>query len=80
MARLTDNYGRRDRRQSPRSVAVPLEYQPFVDADGVKAHQISFQFLEMVAWRHPQVPIRRRVVDHLDSTEQAGFQVGRNFL
>src|ERR1700722_14351423 len=32
----------------------------------------------MVAGWHPQVLIRRRIVDHLDFTEQAVLQTGRN--
>jgi hypothetical protein len=36
-----------------------------VDADRVKSLQFTAQFLEVVARRHAQVEISRRVVEHL---------------
>jgi hypothetical protein len=46
------------------SAAIPLEDEPplLVDADRMEACQIAAQLCEMVAGRHPQVLIRRRVV------------------
>jgi hypothetical protein len=38
--------------------------------------QIAPQLLEMVAGRHPQVLIRRRIVYHLELAEDAGFEIG----
>jgi hypothetical protein len=46
----------------------------------MEAVQIAPQFLKMVAGWHPEVPISRRIVDHLDFTEQTAFQVGRDLL
>jgi hypothetical protein len=44
--------------------AIPLEDEPplLVDADRMEACQIAVRFFEMVAGRHTQVLIRRRVV------------------
>ena len=52
------------------SAAVPSEHQPplLVDADRVKPRQVAAQLLEMIAGRHAQILIGRRVVDHLELT------------
>ena len=49
-----------------------------VDPNGMKPIKIAAQLLEMVAGRHPQVLIARRVVNHLEFSEEAAFQIGRN--
>src|SRR5437660_4263265 len=61
------------------SAAVPMEDQPplAVDADRVEPRQIAAQLLEVIAGRHPQVLIGRRVVDHLELAEEPAFEVGR---
>jgi hypothetical protein len=41
----------------------------------MEALELASQLLEMVAGRHPQILIRRRIVDHLNFAKQAGFQV-----
>jgi hypothetical protein len=46
----------------------------------MEACQIAMHFFEVVAGRHTQVLIRRRVVDHLDFTEQAAFEIGWDSL
>src|SRR5581483_12114249 len=62
--------------------AVPPKHQPpsLIDANRVKAVEMAPQLLEMVTGRRSQIPVRRRVVDHLKFAEQAIFQVGRGFL
>ena len=63
------------------SPAIPSEDQPplLVDADRMKARQIAAQLLEMIAGRHAQVLIGRRIVDHLELAEQPAFEIGRDF-
>jgi len=61
-------------------VAVPAEDQPplAVDADRVEPCQVAAQLPEVIAGRHPQVLIGRRVVDHLQLAEEPAFEVGRD--
>jgi len=82
MVTFTYSYGRPDRGRSLRHGYHPTERPPPlpVDADRIKAREIAAQFLEMIAGRHAQVLVGRRVVDHLDFAEQAIFQIGRDFL
>jgi hypothetical protein len=63
------------------TAAVPPENQPplLINANGVESFQIAAQLFEMIARWHPQVLIRRGIVDHLDFSKQAIFQIGRNF-
>jgi len=44
----------------------------------VEPSQIAAQLLEMIAGRRPQILIDRRVVDHLELTEEPTFELGRN--
>lgn len=44
----------------------------------MEAFEIAAQLLEMVAGRHTQILIDRRVVNHLELAEQAAFEIGRN--
>src|SRR5439155_10527133 len=62
------------------AVAVPTKNQPplAVDADRLEPSQIAAQLLEVIAGRHPQGLVGRRVVDHLELAEEPAFQVGRN--
>ena len=38
--------------------------------------QIAAQLLEVIAGRHAQVLIGRRIVDHLELAKQAAFEIG----
>src|ERR1700733_7447841 len=62
--------------------AVPAKDEPplLVDTDRMQALQIAPQLFEMIAGRHSQIPIRCRVVDHLNLAEQTGHQIGGNLL
>jgi hypothetical protein len=64
------------------SAAIPLKDEPpsFVDADGVEALKIVAQLFEVVAGRDPKILIRGRVIDHLNLSEQPGFQIGGDFF
>src|SRR5271170_2921707 len=44
----------------------------------MKACQGAAQFLKVIAGRRPQVPIRLRIVDHLELAEEPAFEVGRD--
>jgi hypothetical protein len=60
--------------------AIPFEDEPPlpVDAYRVEIGQLAAQFFEMIARRDAQILIRSCVVDHLELTEQAAFEVGRH--
>jgi hypothetical protein len=62
------------------TAAVPPKDEPpwIVDADRVEARRAASQLLEMIAWRHPQVLIGRRVVDYLELAEEPAFETGRD--
>jgi hypothetical protein len=62
------------------SAAIPFEDQApsFVDANRVQPVELTAQLLEMVARRHPQVLIARRVIDHLKLAKQPAFEIGRD--
>jgi hypothetical protein len=57
------------------SAAVPPKNEPplFVNTDTMEAFKIAVELFEVVAGRRTQIPIRRRVVDHLHFPEQAVF-------
>src|SRR5690242_6857647 len=57
--------------------AVPPKDQPplTVAADRVEPRQIAAQLLEVIAGRHPQVLVGRRVVDHLELAKKPAFEV-----
>ena len=44
----------------------------------MEPRQIAAQLLEVIAGRHAQVLIGRRIVDHLKLAEQPGFKIGRD--
>src|SRR5438105_15918428 len=46
----------------------------------MEALKIAAQLFEMIAGRHPQVLIRRCIIEHLDLAEEPFFQTGRNLL
>jgi hypothetical protein len=56
---------------------IPTEDEPplAVDPDRVKPRQIAAQLLEVIAGRHLQVLIGRRVVCHLEPAKQPAFDV-----
>ena len=62
------------------SAAVPFEDQPplLVDADRMEARKIAAQLLEMIAGRHTQILIGRRIVNHLELAKKAAFEIGRD--
>jgi hypothetical protein len=62
------------------ATAIPLKDQAplLVDADRMKACQIAVQLFEMIAGRHAQVLISRRVVDHLKLPKQSIFEIRRD--
>src|SRR3981081_3407685 len=80
MVTFTYSYGRPDRGRSLRHGYHPTERPPPlpVDADRIKAREIAAQFLEMIAGRHAQVLVGRRVVDHLELPKETAFEIGRN--
>src|SRR5262245_50523342 len=49
-----------------------------VDPDGMQSGQIASQLFEMVAGRHPQIPVGHGIVDHLALAEHPIFQIGWN--
>src|SRR5438105_211512 len=59
------------------ALAIPAENQPplLIDTDRMKPRQIAAQLLEMIAGRHAQVLIGRRIVDHLKLAEQPGLKI-----
>jgi hypothetical protein len=59
---------------------APPEDQPplIVDTDRAEPCQLASQLLEMVARRHAQVLVRRRVIDHLELAEESAFEIGRD--
>ena len=63
------------------SAAIPPKDEPplTVDPDRVIVCQLAPQLLKMIARRHAQVLIGRRVVDHLEFSEQAVLQIGWYF-
>jgi hypothetical protein len=62
------------------AAAIPSEDEPplIIDADRVKARQGAAKPLEVIARRHPKIPIASRIVDHLELTKQPAFKIGRN--
>jgi hypothetical protein len=62
------------------SAAVPFEDQPplLVDADRMEARKIAAQLLEMIAGRHTQILIGRRIVNHLELAKKTAFEIGRD--
>jgi len=44
----------------------------------MQPRQIAAQLLEVIAGRHAQVLIGHGIVDHLELSEQPGFEIGRN--
>jgi hypothetical protein len=62
--------------------AVPPEDEPPLEvyANGMEALQIPLQLLEMVSRRHPQILVRRGIVNHLELSEQTPLKRWRNFL
>jgi hypothetical protein len=63
------------------TATIPSEDQPplLVDSDRMETFQTTTKFFEVIAGWYPQVAIRNRIVEHLDFTEQAAFQIGWNF-
>jgi hypothetical protein len=61
------------------TAAIPPEDQAplIVDADRMKARQVSAELLEAIAWRHPQIMIGSRIVDHLKPAKEPAFEIGR---
>src|SRR5215470_1564515 len=59
------------------SAAVPSEDQPPlpVDPDRVEPRQIAPQLFEVIAGRHAQVLIGRRIVDHLELAKEAALEI-----
>jgi len=43
-----------------------------------KPARLHAQLLEVIAGRHPQVLIGRRVVDHLELAKEPAFEIGRD--
>lgn len=62
--------------------AIPSKDEPplFVHAYRMKTFQIAAQLLEVIAGQDTQILVRGRIVDHLELTEQAAFQIGGYFL
>jgi hypothetical protein len=60
--------------------AVPPEDQPplIIDTGRVEARQIAAELLEVIAWRHPQILIGSRIVDHLEPAKEPASEIGRN--
>jgi hypothetical protein len=44
----------------------------------MKSRQIAAQLLEMIAWGHPKVLIRSRVVEHLKLAKKSVLDIGGN--
>ena len=44
----------------------------------MEARQIAAELLEMNAWRHPQILIGSRIVDHLELAREPAFEIGRD--
>src|SRR5487761_375089 len=62
------------------TAAVPLEDQPPLPAyaDRMEARKIAAQLFEMIAGRHTQILIGRRIVNHLELAKKAAFEIGRD--
>src|SRR5207244_3991351 len=62
------------------TAAIPPEDQPplIADADRMEARQVAAELLEVIAWRHPQILIGSRIIDHLELAKQPAFQIGRD--
>src|SRR5713226_2062773 len=63
------------------TAAIPPKDQPPlpVDADRMETREIAAQLLEMIAGRHAQALVGRRVVDHLELPKETAFEIGRMF-
>ena len=44
----------------------------------MESSQPAAQLLEVIAGRYAQVPIGHGVINHLESSEQPGFEIGRD--
>jgi hypothetical protein len=57
---------------------LPTEDQPplLIHPNRTESRKVATQFLEMVAGRHPQILITRRVVKHLKPAEQPVLDIG----
>jgi hypothetical protein len=61
------------------ATAVPPEDQPplIVDTDRVETRLVAAELLAMIAWRHPQILIGSRIIDHLELAKQPGCGIDR---
>jgi hypothetical protein len=57
------------------SSAVPSEDQPPlpIDANRMQPRQVAAQLFEMIARRHTQILVGRRIVDHLELPKEPAF-------
>ncbi len=51
-----------------------------IDTNRMESSEVTSQFLKMIARRRPQVPITRRVINHLQFAKQPVRQIGGDLL